>query len=451
MRTKLFAAFLLIIAAALLSTVLFAWLILNDFDDYAQGVRQDHVYWVRLSVEGAYRAGEWNRAQLAEAIHWAMMMGLEVRVLDAKGNQVVLSHDVLEGLPESMKKHMEELFHVNGDSSSVFENHMLGPLKRPIGTLLVRPFPKKELAEKEAAFKTRTRYFLLISLAIAGIGALVIGLFLSQSLSKPLRRLRSASEKIASGDFSVRVPTAPADEVGDLAKAFNRMSESLQREEQLRRHLLSNIAHELRTPLSIMKARAEAMADGLLPDTAKGLEGLIAEVDRLTVLIKGIEDVTAAEASFFKPGQMTELNLTDFLTELGNARLPDFQAKGLTLTIAAHTPLPVTTDAEKLERIVVNLLSNALKFTPSGSVSLDFGTDGEEFFIGVSDTGRGIPADQLPHVFTRFYRADSSAADGLGLGLSIVKELVEVMSGRVEIISTFGEGTTVTVFLPLKQ
>lgn len=451
MRTKLFAAFLLIISAALLSTVLFAWSTLRDFDEYAHGVRQDNIYWIKMSVEGSYRDGLWNRTQLAEAIHWAMMMGLEVQILDVNGTQVVLSHDVLEGLSVSMKKHMEGLFHVHGDSMVAFERYELGSPLKPVGALLVRPFPKKELAEKEAAFKTRTRYFLWTSLAIAGGGALLIGLFLSQFLSKPLRLLRSASEKIATGDFSIRVNAVSADEVGDLGRAFNRMSESLQREEQLRNHLFANIAHELRTPLSIMKARAEAMVDGLLPDTSKGLESLIAEVDRLTVLIKGIEDVTAAEASFFKAGQMAELNLGDFCAELGNARLPDFQAKGLSLTIADHADLIVMTDAEKLERIIGNLLSNALKFTSSGSVSLDYGKEGAFFFITVHDTGKGIPADQLTHIFNRFYRADASVTDGLGLGLSIVKELVEVMRGRVEVVSTVGEGTTATVFLPINK
>lgn len=450
MRTKLFFAFLVIISAALFSTVLFAWITLRDFDEYAQGVRNDNIYWIKTSVEGSYRDGDWNRTQLSEAVHWAMMMGLEVQVLDTQGNQVVLSHHMLEGLSESMIRHMEGLFHVHADSGMAFERHPLGSSHDAFGTLLVRPFPKKELAEKEAAFKARAKYFLAISLAIAGGGALIIGFVLSNTLSKPLRRLKVASEKIAAGDFSVRVSADSADEVGDLGKAFNRMSESLQREEQLRKRLSENIAHELRTPLAIMKARLEAMADGLLPNTAAALEGMTAEVDRLTMLVKGIEDITAAEASFFRQGELTEVNFAAFLRGLLQERRPDFTAKGLELNLADAPEIMIRTDAEKLERIVSNLLSNALKHTAAGAVTVSCGADAERFFFTVRDTGSGIPADQLPHIFTRFYRGTGTMTGGLGLGLAIVKELVDVMEGRIEVASTPGTGTAVTVFFPYK-
>ncbi|HSW62130.1 MAG TPA: HAMP domain-containing sensor histidine kinase [Dissulfurispiraceae bacterium] len=392
--------------------------------------------------------GQWNSAQLSEALHWAMMMGLDVQILDMKGNQVVLSHDVIEGLSVSMKQHMEGFFHVHGDSGDAFHRYPLGTAHDQFGTLLVRPFPRKELAEKEAAFKSRTQYFLGISLAIAGGGALIIGLFLSQYLSKPVRRLQAASEKIAKGDFSARVLAESTGEVGDLAKAFNRMSESLQREEQLRKRLLENIAHELRTPLTIMKTRAEAMADGLVPDSAKGIESIISEVDRLTSLVKGIEDITAAEASFFKPRETADINLPEFLAGIIQEQIPAFHAQGLKLCLAEKEEIIVRTDAEKLERIVGNLLSNALKFTDLGTVSLDFGLEQRFFFVSVIDTGKGIPADELPYIFSRFYRVDHSGAEGLGLGLAIVKELVDVMHGRIEVKSAPGAGTTVKVLLP---
>lgn len=448
MRTRLFAAFLIIISAALFSTVLFAWITLRDFDEYAQSVRQDNIYWIKIAVEGSYSDGQWNRAQLSEALHWAMMMGLDVQILDMKGNKVVLSHDVIEGLSASMKQHMEGLFHMHGDSGVAFHRYPLGTAREQFGTLLMRPLPRKELAEKEAAFKSRAKYFLGISLAIAGGGALIIGLFLSQHLSKPVRRLQSASEKIAKGDFSARVSAESTGEVGDLAKAFNRMSESLQREEQLRRRLFENIAHELRTPLTIMKTRAEAMADGLVPDSARGIESLISQVDRLTSLVKGIEDITAAEASFFKPGEIAEVNLREFLAGIVQEQIPAFHAQGLKFSLAEKEGITVRTDAEKLERIVGNLLSNALKFTDRGYVFLDFGLEQLFFFVAVTDTGKGISADELPRVFSRFYRVDHAGAEGLGLGLAIVKELVNVMNGRIEVKSAPGAGTTVKVILP---
>jgi two-component system sensor histidine kinase BaeS len=447
-RTKIFLAFVVIILAALLSTVVFEFMIVQDFDDYVSGMREDQIRWIRVSVEGGYKNGTWDSMALSESIHWAMMQGLDIRILDVSGNEVIPANHYLHSLSPSMKQRMEELFHIHADTSQAYKDYQIYSEGMQIGTIKARSFQKKALAEKEAAFKSRAKYFLWISLAIAGGGALIIGFILSNTLSKPIRLLKTASEKIAAGDFSVRVGAESTDEVGNLSKAFNRMSESLQREEELRKHLLANIAHELRTPLTIMKARLEAMTDGLLPDTTAGLAGMTAEVDRLTTLVKGIEDITAAEASFFKQGELTELNLAEFLDGLLQARRPDFAAQGLELNLAVAAALPVRTDAEKLERIVGNLLSNALKYTAAGAVTVSCGADAESFFFTVRDTGRGIPADQIPHIFNRFYRGSGTMTEGLGLGLAIVKELVGVMEGRIEVSSTPGTGTAVTVFFP---
>lgn len=449
MRTKIFLAFAVIIFAALFSTIVFESMIVRDFDDYVSGLHEDQIHWIRVSVEGGYRNGTWDNMVLSESMHWAMMQGLDIRILDMEGNEAIPSHHYIHSLSPNMQQRMEELFHIHTDTSQIYRDYPLYSEGKRIGTLKTRSFPKKALAEKEAAFKARAKQFLWLSLAIAGGGALMIGFFLSNTLSKPVRLLKTASGKIADGDFSVRVHAESTDEVGDLARAFNRMSESLQREELLRKRLFENIAHELRTPLTIMKTRIEAMADGLMPDIAQGLESMNREVDRLATLIKGIEDITAAEASFFKPGEIEEISLREFLTGLVQERIPAFRAKGLDLRLADKGDCAVRTDTRKLEHIVANLLSNALKFTASGYAMVDYGVEDRFFFFSVRDTGQGIPADQLPDVFTRFYRGDAAQTDGLGLGLAIVRELVDVMHGRIEMASTPGEGTTVAVYLPL--
>lgn len=461
MKTKIFLAFIAIILAALLSNFIFEWLIIRDFDNYVNGVREDQFYWTLASVEGSYSDGKWDKGSLSESIHWAMMLGLNVKVLDNAGKEIISSHEVMESLPESMKRRMDERFHVHAhEAEGKFTDYPLYAKGKKIGTLLSQPFQKQEIKEKESIFKKRTKNFLYVSLLIAGGGSLLIAFLLSRYLSKPIMDLKKAAEKIAGGDFKARTSAASHDEIGKLSAAFNKMAESLQREEELRKHLFSNVAHELRTPLTILKTQAEAISDGVI-EREKGLENIKNEIDRLIRLVKGIEDITIAEASFFTNGEMAEINLREFFMGICDEMLPAFKQKGLDIKILRADCLFISTDIEKLERITRNIISNSLKFTEKGGVSIDYGTEGEMFFIEIRDSGRGMPEGELPLIFDRFYRGGNITPSvppllkgdegGLGLGLAIVKELVEVMAGRVEVKSMIDKGTTFRVFLPIKS
>ena len=448
MRTKLFLAFIAIILTALLSTIVFEVKILKDFDNYVSSIRDDQIHWIMVSIEGAYDDGSWDSQVLSESIHWAMMLGLDIKILDAQGKEVVPSHHYIESLSPSMKHRMEELFHIHTAINHNYTEFPIYAKSDKIGTLMARSFQKKDLAEKEAIFKDRVRHFLYIYLLIAGAGTILIGLLLIQYLSKPVMSLKKASEKIADGDFSVRIDSESSDEVGDLARTFNKMAASLQKEEELRKRLMSNVAHELRTPLTIMKTHVEAMADGIVIDTRKGLENIEVEIERLIALVKGIEDITAAEASFFVKGEAAQIDLKEFISGLVEDLAPSFQSRGLYVKIANATNLIVTIDVEKLERVLINILSNALKFTDNGGVSIDYGITGSRFFIEVRDTGRGIPESDLPLIFNRFYRSEQSGVEGLGLGLAIAKELVDVMGGEITVKSIVGAGSRFRVSMP---
>jgi two-component system sensor histidine kinase BaeS len=445
MKTKIFLAFLVVICTALLSNFIFEWLMLRDFEGYVRRVKEDQFFWIRASAESGYDRGAWDEKVLSETIHWAMMMGLDIKIADNSGEEVVSSHGIMGSLPGTMKDRMEGLFHVHDTGRDFFSDPIYHKGEQ-VGTLLWRPFQKKELAEKEAAFKKRTKIFLVISFLIAGVGSLLLAVSLSRYLSQPVTRLKTAAEKVATGDFSVRTVPMSGDEVGRLSEVFNKMAESLEREERLRKHLMSNIAHELRTPLTVMKTQVEAMSDGVITDTKKGLANISDEIGKLTRLVAGIEDITTAEASFFSKTEATEVPLGEFLTGIADDLRPLFMEKGLDLEVADGADLRVTVDTEKLERIVRNLLSNSMKFTRKGGVSVEYGTEGERFFIKVQDTGRGIPEDEIPLVFTRFYKASGSS--GLGLGLAIVKELVRVMHGDISVSSEVDRGTCIRLSLP---
>ena len=447
MKTKIFIAFLIVILTALLSNFVFEWMIMRDFENYVSGVKEDQLYWITASAESSYERDGWNRDILSETIHWAMMMGLDTKVLDISGKEVISSHHMMESLPQVMKKRMEGLFHVD-KTLGAFEEYPLYSQGKKIGTFYWRPFLKKEIAEKEAKFKKRTRDFLIMSLLIVGIGSLLIAVLFSQYLSKPITNLKNAAEKIAKGDFSVRTDSKTNDEVGRLAEVFNRMAESLQKEDQLRKQLMSNIAHELRTPLTIMKAHVEAMVDGIVTNKEEGLKNINEEIGKLTKLVKGIEDVTSAEASFFTRAEET-VNLKELILGLVTDLQPLFDEKNLEIKILNDKDIVVFTDVEKLETMIRNILSNALKFTEKGRVSIHYGTDKKMFFIEIKDTGKGIPDKEVPLIFDRFYKVDKSAPQGLGLGLAIVKELINTMNGEIKVRSTVHEGTSFTIFLPI--
>jgi len=303
---------------------------------------------------------------------------------------------------------------------------------------------------KEHIFKERGRNFLLLSFVVAGLSAIAMAVFFSLYLSKPIRRLKLAAGKIAEGDFSIRVTPVSPDEIGRLSESFNYMAEALQKEESLRKHLTSNIAHELRTPLTVMKAQVEAMIDHIVTDIPGGLEAIKAEVERLTRLVEGIEDLAKAEASFFSPGEYVRINLKEFLEGIVLGMGPIFRENGLSFSLSERGDLEVVTDVDKLDMIMKNLLSNSLKFTKEGGVRIEYGSNDSYFFVVLRDTGQGIPEDEIPKIFTRFFRGTGAGDKGAGIGLALVKELITVMGGRIAVTSTPGEGSTFTLWLPMR-
>jgi len=450
MRTKLFLAFVLVILIALISNLIFEQLIMRDFDEYIRGTREDHLYWVMASVEGSYQDGRWDMKVLSESVHWGMMLGYDVRVEDREGREITNSHIVMASLHPTMKRRMESIIHSHS-AEGEYERYPLYAQGSELGTLSVRSLKKEgPVKVKEAIFKERGRNFLIMSFLMAGVSAVAMAIFLSLTLSRPVRRLKTAAERVAKGDFNARVTAASKDEIGRLAESFNYMAEALQKEELLRKRLTSNIAHELRTPLAVMKAQAEAMIDGVIENKGEGLENIRNEIEKLTRLVEGIEDLTKAEASFFSQGEYRRINLKEFLRGIEGSMDPIFREKGLQFSLVDRGDMDVTADLDKMEMILKNVISNSLKYTGKGGVWIDYGREGREFFIEVRDTGMGIPEDEMPKIFMRFYRGRGATDKGVGIGLSLVKELVDRMGGRIEVKSKVAEGTAVRVWLPIR-
>jgi len=317
------------------------------------------------------------------------------------------------------------------------------------GETRLRPF-----GPRERLFARRIRNAIWTgTLVAAGIGVLV-ALWLARRIVKPVADLTDASKAIAGGSAPPQVPVAGGDEIAELGRAFNRMAERLATDEEQRRRLFAGIAHELRTPLSVIQGTLEGMLDHVLEPTPERIAGLHSETLLLQRLIRDLRDLSLAQAG--------QLQLHRKLVDIAGvvreslealAPLADERAVALRVEIPDGLP-PVEADPDRLRQVVQNLVENALRHTPQrGEVRLRLRADGGLMYLIVADTGSGIAADDLPHIFEHFYRADRARArssGGMGLGLAIVKSLVKAHGGGVTGESTVGAGSTFTVTLPAR-
>jgi histidine kinase len=299
---------------------------------------------------------------------------------------------------------------------------------------------------------------LLLSALAASVAAIAVGLFITRQIVAPIRALSQASRRLAAGSYTERVDLAgenhsDMDELGQLAQDFNRMAENLELTEVLRRQLIGDVSHELRTPLTAIKGSLEALIDGVLPAEPETFEQIYHEADRLQRLVNDLQELSRVEAGAYQL-DLQPLLLADIL-KITTIRLDrQYAEKGVRLAIDLPSNLPeVQADADRLSQVLFNLVGNALQYTPSGGqVTVTARRQGDEVQVSVQDTGIGIAAEHLPHVFDRFYRADPSrtpAVRGVGLGLSIVQAIATAHGGRVEVLSVFGQGSAFTLVLPL--
>ncbi len=323
---------------------------------------------------------------------------------------------------------------------------------RPIGTLIVTPFNTP--ASPADDFLRATQRSVLWAGISAGAVALVLGSLLFFQITHPLRSLSSAAQSIARGDLSQRAWASGDDEIGQVARSFNQMAEKLQRYEAERQNMTADIAHELRTPLAVIQSNLEAMMDGVLPADGRELALLHQEALLLKRLISDLRTLSLADA-----GQLTlhrrPVNLRELAAQVVERLQLRIEEKNIHLRVNIPESIPtVSADPERLAQVLSNLIDNALRYTPDGTriVIAARATDGE-VEVSVSDDGPGIPPEELPNLFRRFWRAEKSrnrATGGSGLGLAIVKQLVGAHGGRVWAESEgMGKGSRFVFTLPM--
>lgn len=293
-----------------------------------------------------------------------------------------------------------------------------------------------------------------------GTGLLFVGLIasyaLARSITVPLLKLNSAVEKISLGDFSQKVSVSTKDEVGKLAVAFNQMAEILQSNNQLRQRFLADIAHELRTPLAVIQGNLEGMLDGVIEPDKEQLESLYEETLQLNALIKDLRDLSLAEAGQLRLERKLT-NINQVIDRVLGMLKPLADEKSINLINDAGKVPNIAIDAARMNQVLYNLLTNALRYTPQNGVvrvaTRVADLEGRKWVVlSVEDNGSGISEQDLPHVFNHFYRADKSrtrTSGGSGIGLAIVKQLIDIHDGRVTVSSALGKGTEFKIYLPV--
>jgi two-component system sensor histidine kinase BaeS len=289
------------------------------------------------------------------------------------------------------------------------------------------------------------------SLLVAAIGGTVIafllGLFIARNLTHPLRQLTAATRAMARGDLEQHVSVESKDELGELGGAFNQMSFDLARANQTRRQMTADIAHDLRTPLTVIGGYAESIRDGVLKPTRERFDAILNEVQQLQRLVEDLRTLSQADAKELSLNQ--ELVLPSFLLErMAQSYLPLAVKKDIDLKIEVEPGLSdLFIDLDRMAQVFGNLISNSLDHTPQGGEILLFARkEKNNLVIGVQDNGSGIDLDLLPHIFERFRRGDPSRQyGGSGLGLAIAKAIVEIHGGEISAKNNTGKGTTITI------
>jgi two-component system sensor histidine kinase BaeS len=342
---------------------------------------------------------------------------------------------------------------------------------------------------------------LLIGLVTTSLIALLLGIFLTRRFTVPLKRLTDAVKSVGQGDLSPRLEIKGKDEIAALGSAFNRMAEQLYRNEEVRRNMVADIAHELRTPLSVILGKLESIQEGILPQTPETLLPIQDETIRLTRLVRDLQQLSLAEAGKL-PLRLQPVDLKTLIAKILEQFAYEFEERGLRAELIGEAP-SITADPDRLTQVFVNLVGNALLHTPTGGrirVFLEEGdlekeanksrniekpdqdkqfnhgiftkimpkivkqrsrSKGTMAFNGplssdqwvrivVEDTGEGIPENELEHIFDRFYRvtkARERESGGTGLGLAIAKEFILAHGGQIMVQSVLNQGTRFTIWL----
>ncbi len=436
LRIKLLASFFLVIAIAV-GTIAYisSNSAINQFDRYVSRDQAERYQRLALTFTNYYRyMGSWNDVtDLTDRI--SKMYSERIILTDSSG--VVLG----DTAGELTGKEVGE----DWSRKSV----RLTFADYEIGNIYIKTQKRSPL---QKTFINSVNKSVLTGGLIAGVVGIFLALLFSRNILKPIRELTRATKKMKSGDLDQRVDTSAGGEIGKLGESFNELANRLKEQKKLREEMVSDVAHELRNPLSNVQGYLEGLKEGMVEPSERVFESLHQQSLVLSRLVDDLRDVNRAKTDQLQLDKR-EVVLEDIINREIEAMKTQAEAEEVTIKENLAEPSLVEADPERITQVTRNLLENALTHTPrGGEIQVTTDSSGGEVTATVSDDGEGIPKDELPHIFDRFYRVDKSRSrgtGGTGLGLTISKEIVEAHGGEITVDSEEGAGSTFVFSLPL--
>jgi len=418
------------LAAVALLAVLAAVFSAVDVSSLANRQRDDLASAVAVAAAASWNQDQgWAGADLMPVLELAQRSGLKLQVQDSNGHAVATTPG----------------FEANGSQST--EPVLVHG--RQVGTVLLG-LTASGLGAADSVLRTALLRAIAGAAGLAALLALLTGLAVARRITRPIARLITVTRAMAAGDRSARAgQVGGPSELRELAAAFDNMADTLDYEDKIRRDLVASVAHELRTPVAVLQAGHEALLDGVAEPGPEQLSSLRDEVLRLARMVDDLQTMAAADAAVLHLTRERR-DLADIAGAAADSLARRFETAEVDLD-RQFAPAPVLADERWMHQVVTNLLGNALKFTPAGgTVTIRTSQHGTHAILEVADTGVGIPADELPRIFDRFWRGQAGAqTSGSGIGLAIAAELTVAHGGTLTADSHPGQGATFTLTLPL--
>ena len=449
-------AFIVLITVAVIS-VTANGLISHQFEQYVAQQRKMSSEQLAQSLSFQYHAedGTWNVDYIHGLGMYALKDGYLIRLSDAEGqviwdaenHDMTLCHQIMQDIRTQMSQRRPDL-----DGNFTTYRYDLKQNDEVIGYLDVSYYSPYYLNESDFRFLDSLNRILLVVGICAAVAAAAAGAVLAKSLSVPLLKVTEITRKISDGDYGARLENenGQTQEIAALSGAVNHMAERLERQETLRRRLTSDVAHELRTPVANVSLNLEMMLDEVWEPTKDRLQSCYEELGRISGIISDLEKLRQMEAENMNL-ELEPVNLLELAQAVETAFEPDLKKKKLTCEVSGEAAA-VMGDQRRLHQVIFNLVSNAVKYsTEGGSIQIRVKQEKHKAVLIVEDQGIGMAEEELPLIFERFYRTDLSRSrktGGAGIGLAIVKAIVQAHQGTVTVTSKVGCGSRFTVTLP---
>ena len=419
----------------------------NRFESYVRSNFKARATQLVEAVASAYvTAGSFKKINVRE-IDLGNAMGVEIEVTNLRGQKVLTLSKHMMGTSSTAIPMMHNMQHITGVEPAQITLPLSIDGRKIANVKIISMTEGGGLwRQQDIDFQKRLNNSILLVGLLLTVLAAIISFLLAKIFTRPVSALSLAASKISQGDFSARAHVGSSDEIGSLANLFNQMAQSLEQEQKERQNMLSDISHELRTPLAVMRSNIEALQDGLLEPSKQNLQSIHDEVLRLSNLINDLQTLALTDSASLTLSKI-KLDVAEVIAESLKKMDMFLKTKHIKVHFESESKVEIEADAEKLKQVIFNLLFNAYKFLDEdGNINIGIAAKKESVQIKINDNGSGIKAADLAHIFERFYSSDKSG--GSGIGLAVVKKLIDAHNGTIDVESTPEKGTTFTIELP---